>query len=96
MSGGGVARALVKFEKMYVEVIDNTTATKIVQVLCIVAKSPSLQHYYFLTDHVCNALGIKHYYNLTNPKKSVHNTARLASMLSYRRKVICQVFHSLV
>ena len=72
---------------MYVEAIDKETADKIVHVLCIAAKCPALQ-YYFLTDHVCNALGIKHYYNLTNPKKSVHTTSRLAHMLAHRRKVI--------
>ena len=57
---------LDKFEKMYVEAIDKETADKIVHVLCIAAKCTALQ-YYFLADHVCNALGIKHYYNLTNP-----------------------------
>ena len=66
--GSGVCRTLGKFKKMYVEAIDQETADKIVHVLCIAAKCPALQ-YYFLTDHVCNALGIKHYYNLTNPKK---------------------------
>ena len=77
---------------MYTEEIDKQNADKIVRVLCIAAKCPSLQ-YYFLTDHICNALGIQHYYNLTNPKKSVHNTSRLARMVAYRRKVIIFMLH---
>ena len=71
---------------MYSEKIDKGTAENIVRVMHVVSKYQDLQ-YYFLTDHVCDALGLQHFYKFENPQKSVHNTTRLAMMLRHHRKV---------